>query len=388
MTLKELYAKRATAWEEAKHFLDTHTQQNGCLSGEDTEQYNRMEKEINDLTASIQRMEKIEDLGRQMDQPVGSPLLGRPGAPEEKKGRASSKYEQAFITALRSNFKKVSDVLEEGTDGNGGYLVPEEWDARLIEALEGENIMRRLATVIPTTGEHKIPVVATKPAAAWIDEGEALTWSNDPTFGQKILDAHKLHVAVKITEELLYDNAYNLSGRLPVMFADALGNAEEEAFLTGDGSGKPTGVFDATNGGTASASVAAASLTADNIIDLIYSLKRPYRKNATFIMNDINVAKVRKFKDPNGFYLWQPAYQAGEPDKLCGYNLETSAYAPTTGIAYGDFKFYNIGDRGVRSFQELKELFAGNGMVGFVCKERVDGILTLKEAVQILTLTA
>jgi HK97 family phage major capsid protein len=333
-------------------------------------------------------MEKIEDLGRQMDQPVGSPLLGRPGAPEEKKGRASSKYEQAFITALRSNFKKVSDVLEEGTDGNGGYLVPEEWDARLIEALEGENIMRRLATVIPTTGEHKIPVVATKPAAAWIDEGEALTWSNDPTFGQKILDAHKLHVAVKITEELLYDNAYNLSGRLPVMFADALGNAEEEAFLTGNGSGKPTGVFDATNGGTASASVAAASLTADNIIDLIYSLKRPYRKNATFIMNDINVAKVRKFKDPNGFYLWQPAYQAGEPDKLCGYNLETSAYAPTTGIAYGDFKFYNIGDRGVRSFQELKELFAGNGMVGFVCKERVDGILTLKEAVQILTLTA
>jgi HK97 family phage major capsid protein len=203
-----------------------------------------------------------------MDQPVGSPLLGRPGAPEEKKGRASSKYEQAFITALRSNFKKVSDVLEEGTDGNGGYLVPEEWDARLIEALEGENIMRRLATVIPTTGEHKIPVVATKPAAAWIDEGEALTWSNDPTFGQKILDAHKLHVAVKITEELLYDNAYNLSGRLPVMFADALGNAEEEAFLTGNGSGKPTGVFDATNGGTASASVAAASLTADNIIDL------------------------------------------------------------------------------------------------------------------------
>jgi hypothetical protein len=137
MTLKELYAKRATAWEEAKHFLDTHTMQNGCLSGEDSEQYERMEKEINELTASIKRMERIEDLGRQMDQPVGSPLLGRPGAPEEKKGRASSKYEQAFITALRSNFKKVSDVLEEGTDGNGGYLVPEEWDARLIEALEG-----------------------------------------------------------------------------------------------------------------------------------------------------------------------------------------------------------------------------------------------------------
>ena len=150
-----------------------------------------------------------------------------------------------MLTALRSNFRQVSNVLQEGVDADGGYLVPEEYDHRLIDVLTEENIMRGIATKITTSGEHKINIAATKPAAAWIEEGEALSFG-DATFDQKILDAHKLHVAIKITEELLYDNAFGLENYIITEFGKALANAEEDAFLNGDGVGKPTGIFDKT----------------------------------------------------------------------------------------------------------------------------------------------
>ena len=103
-------------------------------------------------------------------------------------------------------------------------------------------------------------------------------------------------------------------------------------------------------------------------------------------MNDKTIAQIRKLKDNNGAYIWQPSYQANEPDRILGYAVHTSAYAPENAIAFGDYSYYNIGDRGTRSFKQLNELFAGNGMIGFVAKERVDGKLILPEAVQILKL--
>ena len=268
----------------------------------------------------------------------------------------------------------------------GLAIAAEEYDRRLVDVLNEENIMRRLATRIVTSGEHKINIAATKPAASWIEEGGALTFG-DATFDQKILDAHKLHVAIKVTEELLYDNAFNLENYIIVQFGKALANAEEDAFLNGNGTGKPTGIFDGTGGGHLLNTLAAA-LKSDDMLDLVYGLKRPYRKNASFIMNDATLPSLRKLKDNNGAYIWQPAYQAGELDRILGYKVETSAYAPKDGIAFGDYSYYNIGDRGNRSFKQLNELFAGNGMIGFVAKERVDGKLVLPEAVQIMKLKA
>ena len=227
---------------------------------------------------------------------------------------------------------------------------------------------------------------ATKPAAAWIEEGGALTFG-DATFSQILLDAHKLHVAIKVTEELLYDNAFGLETYIIDQFGKALANAEEDAFLNGTGIGQPLGLFAKTGGGTTAETLTGA-LKADDILNLIYALKRPYRKNASFIVNDKNLAVIRKLKDNNGAYMWQPSYQAGEPDKILGYDVYTSAYAPEDAIAFGDYSYYNIGDRGTRSFKQLTELFAGNGMIGYVAKERVDGKLILPEAVQILRLKA
>ena len=390
MRVQELIEKRAKVWETAKNFVDTHEDKNGNLSAEDKETYSRMEAEIEELTNSIERQQRAERREQELSKPVNSPITGKPYKDEPqgevKTGRASDEYKKSMLTALRSNFRQVSNVLQEGVDADGGYLVPEEYDHRLIDVLTEENIMRGIATKITTSGEHKINIAATKPAAAWIEEGEALSFG-DATFDQKILDAHKLHVAIKITEELLYDNAFGLENYIITEFGKALANAEEDAFLNGDGVGKPTGIFDKTKGGESIGTLTAA-LKSDDILDLIYKLKRPYRKNASFIMNDATLAQIRKLKDNNGQYLWQPSYQANEPDKILGYNIRTSAFAPTDAIAFGDYKYYNIGDRGSRSFKQLNELFAGNGMIGYVAKERVDGLLILPEAVKILGLKA
>ena len=388
MTILELREKRNKAWDAAKAFLDTHRKDNGTLSAEDSATYDRMEQEITDLGKEISRLERQEAIDAELSKPVNTPLTSKPiGVPvADKRGRASDEYRDGMLKALRTNFKTITDVLQEGVDADGGYLVPEEYDSRLITVLTSENIMRGLATRITTSGEHKINIAASTPAASWIEEGGALSWGN-ATFDQILLDAHKLHVAIKVTEELLYDNAFGLENYIIEQFGKALANAEEDAFLNGDGVGKPTGIFDATKGGAIAGTLSAA-IKSDDILDLVYALKRPYRKNASFIMNDRTLAQLRKLKDNNGAYIWQPSYQVGEPDKLLGYSIHTSAYAPESAIAFGDYKYYNIGDRGTRSFKQLTELFAGNGMIGYVAKERVDGKLILPEAVQVLKLKA
>lgn len=387
MTIKELIEKRAKVWETAKNFVETHEKE-GVLSEEDTMTYNKMEKEIEDLTMSIERQQHALDRDHELSKPMNSPITGKPYVPEmdDKKmtGVKSKEYKNAMLSAMRSNFRNVSNILQEGVDGDGGYLVPEEYDKRLIDVLEGENIMRGLATTITTSGLHKINIAATKPAAAWIEEGGALTFG-DATFDQIYLDAYKLHVAIKVTEELLYDNAFGLENYIITQFGKALANAEEDAFLNGDGTGKPTGIFAETGGGQVVSTLTAA-IKSDDLIDLVYGLKRPYRKNASFIMNDATLASLRKLKDNNGAYIWQPSYKEGEPDRVLGYAVHTSSFAPENAIAFGDYSYYNIGDRGSRSFAELRELFAGNGMIGYVAKERVDGKLVLPEAVKILKL--
>lgn len=390
MNINELREKRAKAWETTKSFLESHRTDKGTITAEDENTYNNMMADIDGLGKEIKRLEKQELLDKELAKAVNVPITGKPGfgGQEEKLKpvRARNGYAKDLIKAMRSNFKQVTNLLQEGVDADGGYLVPEEYDKRIIDTLEEENIMRKLGTKITTSGQHKINIAAAKPAAAWIEEGGALTFG-DAKFAQTLLDAHKLHVAIKITEELLYDNAFNLEGYIIDQFGRAMANAEEDAFLNGDGTGKPLGLFAESGGGTVAQTLTAA-IKSDDVLDLIYALKRPYRKNAKFIMNDRTLLSSRKLKDNNGNYMWQPSYQAGEPDKLLGYSIFTSAYAPAAAIAFGDMSYYNIGDRGTRSIAELRELFAGNGMIAYVAKERVDGKLVLGEAVQIMQLNA
>ena len=394
MTILELREKRAKAWEAAKAFLDSHRNDKGILSAEDDAAYTRMEQEITDLGKEIARLERQEALDAELNRPVNKPLTGKPmnGKEEAKTGRAADEYRQNFWNMMRSKapMPSVVNALQIGTDSEGGYLVPDEYERTLVEALEEENIFRQLAKVIQTSsGDRKIPVVASKGTASWIDEEGAYTESDD-SFGQVSIGAYKLGTMIKVSEELLNDSVFDLESYIAREFARRIGTKEEEAFFTGDGTGKPLGILAASGGAETGVTAASATaVTADELMDLFYSLKSPYRKNAVWILNDSTIKAIRKLKDNNGQYLWQPSLVAGTPDTILGRPVKTSAYMPAIAagaktIAFGDFSYYWIADRQGRSFKRLNELYAANGQVGFLGSQRVDGKMILPEAVKVL----
>lgn len=395
MTILELREKRAKAWEAAKAFLDSHRNEKGVLSAEDDAVYSRMEQEITDLGKEISRLERQEAFEKELSQPVNMPLTGRPAAGDmgkEKTGRASDEYRQNFWNMMRSKtpMPQVVNALQIGTDSEGGYLVPDEYERTLVEALEEENVFRQLAKVIRTSsGDRKIPVVATKGTASWIDEEGAYLESDD-SFAQVSIGAYKVGTMIKVSEELLNDSVFDLEAYISREFARRIGAKEEETFFTGDGSGKPLGVLAATGGAETGVTAASATaITADELIDLFYSLKAPYRRNAVWVLNDSTIKAIRKLKDNQGQYLWQPSLTAGAPDLLLGKPVRTSAYMPAIAadaktIAFGDFSYYWIADRQGRSFKRLNELYAATGQVGFLASQRVDGKLVLPEAIKVL----
>lgn len=399
MTISELRDKRANLWKSMTAFLDTRTGSDGVLSAEDDASYAKMEKDFDALTNEIKRMERKEALEAEMNKPIGTPITEKPmktSDDEEKTGRASKVYNKSFWNAMRQkNIRpEIANALQEGTDSEGGYLVPDEFEHTLIEALESENIFRTLAHVIQTaSGDRKIPVVASKGTASWVDEEGAITESDD-AFSQVSIGAYKLGTLIKVSNELLNDSVFNLEQYISKEFARRIGNKEEDAFFNGDGSGKPVGIFHSTGGAQVGVTAASASaITADEVIDLFYSLGAPYRKNAVWVVNDATVKAIRKLKDGNGNYLWQPALTSGTPDTLLGRPVKTSAYVPTIAsgakvIAFGDFGYYWIADRQGRVFKKLSELYAATDQTGFVATQRVDGKLILPEAIKVLQMKA
>lgn len=393
----ELREKRAKAWETAKKFLDEKRNQDGCLSAEDTAAYEKMEADVVNLGKEIERLERQAAIDLEMSKPTSTPITNKPnGNPsgEEKTGRAGMEYRREFWNAMRKkNYYDVNNALQIGTDSEGGYLVPDEFEQTLVQGLEEENVFRTLATIIQTSsGDRKIPVVATKGEASWVDEEGQIPESDD-SFGQVAIAAYKVATMIKVSDELLNDSVFNMEAYISNEFSRRIGAKEEEAFLVGDGKGKPTGIFNSTGGASEVVTTATVSITFDDVMDLFYSVKSPYRKKSTFVMNDSTVKALRKLKDNNGIYIWQPSVQAGQPDTILNRPVVTSAYASAIAaggkvIAFGDFKYYWIADRQGRSFKRLNELFAANGQVGFLGSQRVDGMLILPEAVKVLAMKA
>jgi HK97 family phage major capsid protein len=392
----ELREKRNKIWNTAKEFLDQKRGADGFVPAEAAAEYDKMEADMVALGKEIERLERQAAYDLEMSKPTSAPILGAPNkATEEKTGRASAEYRKAFWNAMRTRGNEgldmsVKNALQIGTDSEGGYLVPDEFERTLVEALDEENVFRRLANVITTSsGDRKIPVVASKGTASWIDE-EGTIPDSDDAFGQVSIGAYKLGTLIKVSEELLNDNVFNLEAYISREFARRIGNKEEDAFFTGDGSGKPTGILAATGGAQLGVTTAGATaVTMDEVLDLFYSLKAPYRNKAVFVMNDATVKAIRKLKDGQGQYLWQPSLQAGTPDTILNRPVYTSAYVPTIAaaaktIVFGDFSYYWVADRQGRVFKRLNELFAVTGQVGFVATQRVDGKLILPEAIKVL----
>ena len=377
----ELKEKRAKAWEAAKAFLDSKQGTNGLMSAEDAATYDRMEAEVVDLGKEIDRLERQAVIDAELAKATSTPIRNKPSAQvdgETKTGRATDEYKRAFWNNMRNrNSYEIQNALSIGTDSEGGYEV----------------FFRSLATVIKTSsGDRKIPIVTSKGEAAWIDEGGQFPESDD-SFGQTSIGAHKLATMIKVSDELLNDSVFNIEQYISKEFGRRIGTKEEEAFFIGDGTGKPIGIFNKTGGAETGVTAASTGITFDDVMDLYYSLRAPYRNKATWILNDSTVKAIRKLKDGNGNYIWQPSVREGEPDRILNRPYRTSIYVPELAagnrvMAFGDYSYYWIADRQGRSFKRLNELFATTGQVGFLTSERVDGKLILSEAVKTLDIKA
>ena len=390
-----LREKRASLWDAAKKYRDAHIGSDGTMTAEDAATYDRMVDDVDRMKKEIDRLERQEAIENEMNRPVSQPIVNRPddGQPreKEKRGTATDAYKTAFWNMVRAKAMsyEIHNALKIGEDDHGGYLAPDEFERNLVEALEEQNIFRQFAHVITTSsGDRKIPVVASKGTASWIDEEAAFPESDD-TFGMLSIGAFKLATTIKVSDELLHDSVFDVASYIAKEFARRIGAAEEEAFFTGNGTGRPTGILNATGGAETGVTSAGANISFDDVIDLYYSLRSPYRRNAVFMMNDSTVRALRKLKNGSGDYLWQPSVTAGTPDTILNRPVYTSSYMPTVAagaksILFGDMSYYWIADREGRTFQRLNELYAPTGQVGFLSFERVDGKLILPEAAKVL----
>ena len=391
----ELREKRANLWNATKAFLDSHRSENGLISAEDNATYEKMEADVVALGKEIERLERIKAMDREFDMPTSTPLVGNPGTVDRRQGRASDEYKKAFWNLMRGkSVREARNALQVGELSEGGYTVPDEFEHQLIEGLEDENIMRPLVHVISTgSGEHKIPIVASHGSGSWIEEEQQIPESDD-AFTQVSLSAHKFATMIRISRELLNDSAFDMAAYIAHEFVRRAGAAEEEAIISGDGSHKPIGLLHDTLGaGVGVTAASATAITADELIDLQHSIKSGYRRKACWIMNDATIKAIRKLKDGQGQYIWQPGIREGAPDMLFNQKVLMSNYMPLPAagnkvILYGDYSYYWLAEREGRTLERLNELYAVTDQVGFKMTERLDGRLILPEAVKCLQMKA
>lgn len=300
--------------------------------------------------------------------------------------RTSAEYKEAFWAAMRKQFVAgIKNALSVGDKEDGGYLVPDEFEKKILDAIEQENVFRTLATAVQTSaGEKKIPITTAHGAAAWVDEFESIPES-DEKFGVVKLGAHKMATIIRVSEELMHDSVFDLEGYLAKEFAKRFGRLEEEAFIDGDGAHKPLGILRDCQ----FIETAEKEITAEDIIDLYHSVPVQYRSRGTFLASDAVIKEIRKLKDEKGDFICAP-FKEGVPDTILGRPYKTSFFMPdkvklgTKVLLFGDFSQYWIADRKDRAFTRLDELYAIEGQVGFKATQRVDGKLVMPEAVKAL----
>ena len=395
--IMELRNQRNTLWEQTKAFLEEHRGENGLVEAETVEQYNKMAADVKALGDEIVRLEEQAALDAELAKATRKPVLGDPAAtanPANAKDSnpvATDEYKGAFWDMMRGSVApEVRNALSVGEDTEGGFTVPDEFHRQLIQALEENNIFRRMAHVIRTaSGTRKIPIANDVMEATWIDEGEAIPETNTQ-FAQTTLSAYKLGTMIKVSNELLHDSAFDIAAYIADRFGVCMGNAEEKAFIIGTGEKQPTGLPHDTNGAQLGVTAAAeAAVTFDEIFQLYYSLKAPYRSRAAFLCNEALVLQLMTIKDNNNNYIWKPSLDIAKPDTILGRPIYTSVYmpAPAKGekaLCFGDYNYYWVADRSNRTFRRLNELYAVTDQVGFLTTQRVDGKLILPETVKYL----
>lgn len=331
----------------------------------------------------------------------------RPGATGGNKD--ADAHKTAFDNFMRKGAEDGLAQLEQkalGTtaDADGGFAVPEELDRNILELERDMSPMRAVCNQITVSSDdYKRLVNLGGAGSGWVGEEDARPATGTPTLAQIVATMGEIYANPQATQKSLDDIFFDAEGWLTSEVAREFAEKEGAAFLSGDGTNKPKGILAHTLATTDDATRAfgqiqkvhsgsAGDFGADDLLSIIYKLKRAYRNGAQWMLAGTTLHKLRTFKDSQGNYLWVPGIQAGEASSLLGYGIAENEDMPTVAadahaVMFGNFqRAYTIVDRiGTRV---LRDPYTNKPNVGFYTTKRVGGMLTDSNAVKVLTLSA
>jgi HK97 family phage major capsid protein len=322
-----------------------------------------------------------------------------PGTPMHR--RSTPEYQRAFrryLAVTQQNEAMPAEdqrALAAGSDEAGGYTIaPQQFVAQLLQAVDNATFVRQLATVfqVPNAQSLGAPSLDADPAdPTWTTELAVGDEDSTMDFGKRELSPHPLAQYIKVSKKLVRASALNIDAVVRARLGYKVGVVQESAFLTGTGANQPLGVFTASDMGVStgrdvSTGNTTTSIQTDGLLGAKYGLKGQYHPNARWIFHRDGVLQIAKLKDGNGQYLWRESVRAGEPDRLLGFPVLMSEYAPNTfttalyvGIL-GDFSYYWIADALDMTVQVLVELYAATNQNGYISRMETDGMPVLAEA--------
>lgn len=380
------------------------------------------EKEVADINAKlgdVVQTEKVDrinadvtTLQKALDEVNGTlaamKLGGSSGAPDPDKAAHAAAFNGFFRKGIEAGLHdlEVKASLRTTSDPDGGYLVPEQMEAGITELLRTVSTVRSLSQVVSVSAPTYKKLINRQGAGAgWVGEVGSRAETNTPTLSVLEFPTMELYANPAATQTALDDATMSIEGWLASEVQMEFADMEGAAFVSGTGVNQPRGLLSYTNVANANyawgsigyiasgaASDFAASAPADKFVDLIHALRAGYRQNGSFLMNDLTLAKVRKFKSGDGLFLWQPSVQVGVPSSLLGYSVATDDNMPdvdtnTYPIAFADFKrSYLIIDRaGVRV---LRDPFTNKPYVHFYTTKRVGGGVQNFESIKLMKIAA
>jgi HK97 family phage major capsid protein/HK97 family phage prohead protease len=355
------------------------------MSSEDEEKYDKMEARVNQLQAELAKEERrgrLASTEHQLDQPTMDIRTAR----KEKAvaGRDEAEQSRAFWACMSGNATPEQRAMSVGVDAQGGYAVPTEMERAITEELDKPGNLRTLVPVIQARNDTKIPIESAIGAGEWVAELGTITPAN-MTLAQVEAKAYKACAAISASVEILSGDAVvDMNAYLGKVLGRRLAQTLETAYLDGDGSGKPAGLF------TLDASPTTAAVTSDAVIDFWYSLAAQYRSQATWVANDTSLSVIRKLKTTNGDYLWKPAerysdLRDGVAGTIMGTPVAINNYAPGDAtnpeFVLADLSLaYRIYDRGSTTMLSDPYTNASTGQVNMYAYRRTDGLQIISDA--------
>jgi HK97 family phage major capsid protein len=390
----ELRGRRAQLIKDADAIVAAAQAEGRSMTGEEKSKFEAIEADARGLKQEIEIIERNAEMKKEIASMEGE---ARAAAPKANASEAFGKYLRHGFSALtteeRSLIQKRGTATQvAGTDNLGGYLVPQEFSNELDMASEFTGEVERLAKKLNTAGGGLLDYPTlndTATDANLVSEASAVT-VQDMTFGNKQLSAYNYSSLVKVSQQLLQDSAFDLNAFLVEAMGERIARATNAAFTTGTGSSQPQGIITGSAAGKTAAS--ATAITADEILDLIYSIDPSYRNKPGFALmaHDNVIAAIRALGlgSANDFPVFIPSMTAGEPDRIFGvpvYVNNDMASSIATGaktLLAADFSKFVVRNAGGIQMLRLNERFADELEVGFVSWKRSDSVVLDNRAVK------